>query len=989
MESCFSKYLKMICIWCILLTSFVCVQAQTIEVNGTVRDAQEQGMPGVSVLVKGSSSGVMTDVDGKYTIKVSDPKSILVFSFIGYTPQQVKVDNKKVIDVVMEENSVELADVVVVGYGTVKKNDLTGSIATVSEKDLKKGEVSPDRMLLGKVAGVQVTPNGGAPGSGSRIRIRGGASLTASNDPLIIIDGIPLENSGVAGSPSLLSTINPNDIESMNILKDASATAIYGSRASNGIIIITTKKAAYGQKFKVNLSTQFSLGTVAKKMKVLSGDEIRDIVTNNPKSTEELKGLLGSQNTDWQDQIYQNAFGTDNNLSVSGSIKNIPFRVSVGYLNENGILKTGNIERISETLNINPRFFNNYLKIDASIKGTHINNRFAETNAIQSATSFDPTQPVKAPGFEKYDGYFTWLMPDGNLKTQGLTNPVLLLNTYDNTSKVSRVIAAAQVDYKMHFLPELRANLNLGYDYSVGKGKVYVPEWAPQMASRGGQSQEYGSKKHNKLLEFYFNYAKNFNAIQSFLDVTAGYSYQDWLTHSDNYIDYNARGEVVTTPKFPFDEPQNTLISFFGRLNYTFMDRYLLTATVRRDGSSRFGPDVRWGTFPSFALAWKIKEEPFLKEVDAVSQLKVRLGYGQTGQQDIYLYYPYLSRYEQSSNVAQYQFGDNFYHMFRPSAYDSDIKWETTDTYNVGLDFGFLNNRITGSVDAYIKKTRDLLATVSIPAGSNFSNQLITNVGNLENKGIEITLNAVIINNKDWNWNASFNMAFNKNKVTKLTIVDSSDYEGIPQGWITGSTGGTVQIHSVGYQTNTFYLYKQIYDSNGKPLEGVYADINNDGKINSKDLVRSKSSEPKMTCGLTTNLSYRKWELSASLRGSFGNYMYNNMNSSRATYSNILSPSKTILNAPVNVRDSDFYLNQPLSDYYLENASFVKMDNLSLSYDFGSVFNKTLSIRGTLSVQNVFTITKYTGLDPEIPGGVDRDFYPRPRTFLLGFNINY
>ena len=988
MKSGFLKYLKMICIWCILLTSFVCAQAQT-EVKGTVCDAQKQGMPGVSVLVEGSSSGVMTDIDGKYTIKVSDPKSVLVFSFIGYTSQQIKVDNKKVINVVLEENSVELTDVVVIGYGTVKKKDLTGSIATVNEKDLKKGEISPDRMLLGKVAGVQVTPNGGAPGSGSRIRIRGGASLTASNDPLIIIDGIPLENSGVAGSPSLLSTINPNDIESMSILKDASATAIYGSRASNGIIIITTKKGAYGQKFKVNLSTQFSLGTVAKRMKVLSGDEIRDIVTNHSKSTDELKGLLGTRNTDWQDQIYQNAFGSDNNLSLSGSIKNIPFRVSVGYLNENGILKTGNIERISETLNVNPRFFNNHLKIDATIKGTHINNRFAETNAIQGATSFDPTQPVKAPGFEKYDGYFTWLMPDGNLKTQGLTNPVLLLNTYDNTSKVSRVIAAAQIDYSMHFLPELRANLNLGYDYSVGKGKVYIPEWAPQMASRGGQSQEYGSKKHNKLFEFYFNYAKNFSAIKSYLDVTAGYSYQDWLTHTDNYIDYNAKGEVITTPKFPFDEPQNTLVSFFGRLNYTFMDRYLFTATVRRDGSSRFGPDVRWGTFPSFALAWKIKEESFLRDVDVLSQLKLRLGYGQTGQQDIYLYYPYLSRYEQSSNVAQYQFGDNFYHMYRPSAYDSDIKWETTDTYNFGLDFGFLNNRITGSVDAYIKKTRDLLATVSVPAGSNFSNQLITNVGNLENKGIEITLSGVIINNKDWNWNASFNMAFNKNKVTKLTIVDSSDYEGIPQGWITGSTGGTVQIHSVGYKTNTFYLYKQIYDNNGKPLEGVYADINNDGKINSKDLVRSKSAEPTMTCGLTTNLSYRKWELSASLRGSFGNYMYNNMNSSRATYSNILSPSKTILNAPVNVRDSDFYLNQPLSDYYLENASFVKMDNLSLSYDFGGVFNNTLSIRANLSVQNLFTITKYTGLDPEIPGGVDRDFYPRPRTFSLGFNINY
>lgn len=485
------------------------------------------------------------------------------------------------------------------------------------------------------------------------------------------------------------------------------------------------------------------------------------------------------------------------------------------------------------------------------------------------------------------------------------------------------------------------------------------------------------------------NYAKEISTIKSFIDVTAGYTYQDWLTHSNNYIDYTADGEEFTVPDFPYDEPRNTLISFFGRLNYTLMDKYLLTVTLRRDGSSRFYEDNRWGTFPSFALAWKIKEESFLKNVDTVSELKLRLGYGQTGQQDIYLYYPYLARYEMSSNVAQYQFGDQFYYMYRPAAYDRDIKWETTSTYNAGVDFGFLDNRITGSVDFYLKKTKDLLATVSVPAGSNFSNQLITNIGSLENKGLEVTLNAEIIKSKDWNWNASFNMAFNKNKITKLTLVDSADYEGIPQGWIFGSTGGTVQIHSVGHNTYSFYLYKQVYGEDGKPLEGVYADLNGDGKINSKDLYRSKSSEPKMTCGLSTSVSFRNWELSTSVRGSFGNYMYNNMNSALATYSNILSPSKTILNAPRNVFDTNFYLNQPLSDYYLENASFIKMDNLSLSYNFGKIFNQKIGLRATLSVQNVFTITGYSGLDPEIAGGVDRSFYPRPRTYALGFNLNY
>lgn len=984
-----ASHLKVVCTWCVLLFSIACAQAQSIEIKGTVFDSQKEVVTGASVLIKGTSVGTITDADGKYSIKVPDKSSILVFSFVGYTPQEIVVGNRKVLDVVFKDDAVLLNDVVVIGYGSVRKKDLTGSVTSVGEKELQKGEISPDRMIMGKVAGVQVTPNGGAPGSGSRIRIRGGASLTASNDPLIIIDGIPVDNAGVSGSPSVLSTINPSDIESMSILKDASATAIYGSRASNGVIIITTKKASYGQKLKVDFSTQFSIASMAEKLDLLSGENIRDIVNNHSKSTDEFKGLVGKHNTDWQKQIYQNAFGTDNNLSLTGAVKAIPYRISLGYLNENGILKTGNIERLSGALNLNPRFFNNHLKIDASVKGSRINNRFANTDAIQTAVSFDPTQPVRAEGFDKYGGYFTWLMPDGNLKSQALTNPMLLLDTYDNSSNVSRLIATAQIDYKMHFLPELRANLNVGYDYSKGKGKVYVPEWAPQMASRNGQNQKYGSNKTNKLFEFYLNYAKKFTDIKSLVDITVGYSYQDWLTHTDNYTDYTATGEEFKKPDFPYDEPRNTLVSLFGRLNYTLMNKYLLTATVRRDGSSRFHPDNRWGIFPSFALAWKIKEESFLKNVGAVSELKLRLGYGQTGQQDIYLYYPYLARYEQSSNVAQYQFGDQFYYMYRPAAYDKDIKWESTETYNAGLDFGFLDNRITGSVDIYLKKTKDLLATVSVPAGSNFSNQLITNIGSLHNKGFEFTLNAEIIKSKDWNWNASFNMAFNKNKIMKLTLVDNDEYEGIPQGWIFGSTGGTVQVHSVGYNAFSFYLYKQAYGEDGKPLEGVYADINNDGKINSKDLVRSKSSEPKMTCGFSTSVSFRNWELSTSLRGSFGNYMYNNMNSALATYSNILSPSKSILNAPASVLESGFYLNQPLSDYYLENASFVKMDNLSLSYNFGKVFHTNVNIRSTLSVQNVFTLTNYSGLDPEIAGGVDRSFYPRPRTFTLGFNINY
>ena len=979
-----------------LITVLMCIAslsmyAQTNKISGKVLDNEGMPLVGVTVMEKGTNTGTITDLDGNYTIMVSNKQSVIVFTMIGFEAQETVVGDKTTINITFDESKgIDLGDVVVIGYGSVKKKDLTGAISSVSEKDFLKGGLSPDRLIVGKVAGVQVTPNGGAPGSGSRIRIRGGASLTATNDPLIIVDGVPLDNSGVAGSPSLLSTINPSDIESMNVLKDASATAIYGSRASNGVIIITTEQAKYGQKLNINFNTNTTVAQTAKKLDVLNGDQMRDIVNNHPKSSDEYRAMLGTHNTNWQDEIFKTAVGTDNNLSIGGSIKNIPFRASLGYTNEDGILRTSNMERFTGSLNLNPRLFDNHLKIDLSAKGSKINNRFAATDAIYSAIGFDPTQPVRDEGFDKYKGYFTWLDEAGNLKTQAATNPVLLLNEYRNVSKVHRAILSGQIDYKLHFLPEVRFNLNLAYDYSKGEGNVSVPEWIPYMVARKGQNQDYGNKKENKLLEFYVNYNKEFSAIQSTLDATAGYTYQDWLTTTDNYIDYNALGEEYKVPDFPFDKPQNTLISFFGRINYTLMDKYLLSATLRRDGSSRFHKDSRWGTFPSVALAWKIINEDFMKEASFISDLKFRVGYGKTGQQNIGTdNYPYMARYDMSTSTAQYQFGNEYYYMHRPVAYDKNIKWESTATYNVALDYGFLNNRISGSLDFYFKKTEDLLNRVNIPGGVNFSNQIITNIGSLENKGVELTVNASPIKSKDWNWDISFNATYNKNKITKLSLVDSDDYEGVNAGWIKGSTGGTVQIHTVGYNTYAFYLYKQLYDENGKPLEGVYADLNDDNMINNKDLYRTKSAEPKVTLGFSTNLNYQRWTLNMAWRASLGNYVYNNMKSSLATYNNIFSASKSIVNAPTSIRDYDFYLPQPLSDYYLENASFLKMDNISLTYDFGRVFKNIVGLRGTLGVQNVFTITDYSGVDPEIAGGVDRDFYPRPRTFSLGLNFSF
>jgi iron complex outermembrane receptor protein len=878
----------------------------------------------------------------------------------------------------------QLSQVVVIGYGTAAKEKLTGAVTSINEKDLLKGSSTVDRMFTGKIAGVVVTSDGGAPGSGSRIRIRGGSSLTASNDPLIVIDGVPLDNNTVSGSPSLLSTINPNDIENITILKDASATAIYGNRASNGVILITTKKAGQDKKLHIDFSTRFAASVPMNYVKVLSADQIREIVNTHPKSNNNFRSMLGNENTDWQKQIYQTAFGTDNNLSVSmgGAV---PFRVSAGYYNESGILKTSNMERASLGVNLNPRFLKNHLKIDVSLKGSMINNRFANTGAVSSALIFDPTQPVKADGFDEFGGYFTWV---GN--SQSVVNPMLLLNDITNKSRVYRAIASANIDYKMHFLPDLRADLNIAYDFSQGRGNTFIPAYMPvQVLNReGGQNTDYGSSNQNKLLEFYLNYNKEVSFIKSTFDIMAGYSYQDWKTHITNYPERLANGDIHETPVFPFNEPQNTLISFFGRLNYSLMNRYMLSASVRFDGSSRFSPENRWGVFPAAALAWQIKNEEFLKNVEVISALKLRLGYGKTGQQDIGSdRYSYLARYGQGTSQVQYQFGDAFYYMLRPEAYDENIKWESTGTYNIGIDYGFLNNRISGNIDFYYKQTDNMLNRTYIAAGSNFSNTIVTNIGNMENKGVEFSLNAIPIQNKDWNWDIGVNITYNKNKITKLTLVDDSSYQGVQDGWISGSTGSTVQISSVGYNIRSFYLYQQVYDANGKPVEGVYVDKNNDNKINEDDRVRKYSSEPYLTGGFTTTLRWRNLSLSTSLHGSYGNYVYNNMASNNAVYSAVFR--STTGNALESVLNSGFYNQQVLSDYYLEDASFLRMDDLSLSYNFSSLLKNKAGLVVTFSVQNVFVLTKYTGLDPEIANGIDRSFYPRPRIFALGLNFNF
>lgn len=960
------------------------VQEQTVR--GTVTDENGSPLPGVAVVVKGTTRGTSTDANGNFTLAVP-ANATLVVNYIGFTSQEVQVGNRANLSITLQPDTKALQEVVVVGYGTQKKSDVTGAVTAVTSEEFVKGQnTTPEQLIQGKVPGVQITTNGGAPGSGSRIRIRGGASLNASNDPLIVIDGVPVDNAATSGAANPLNFLNPNDIESFNVLKDASAAAIYGSRASNGVIIITTKKGKAGQKLSVNLSTQNSISVVNDEVDVLSADEFRAVV--NERGSASQRELLGEASTNWQDLIYRNAFTTDNNLSVSGAYKVLPYRVSVGYLNQEGVLKTSEFERITGAISLNPSFFNEHLKVNLNYKGAKTNSRFADQGAIGAAVAFDPTQPVYVEN--EFGGYFQWLDANGNYNPLATRNPLSMLKQRTDKGEAYRSIGNIQLDYKFHFLPDLRANLNLGYDRSESDGYTLTPaNFAPDAPS-GGRRTQFEQTKTNELVDFYLNYVKELQGLSSRIDATAGYSFQDFENDRPNFVPTNAAGVPLSDqePGLPNNQIYR-LKSYFGRLNYSLMDRYLLTATVRYDGSSRFSEDNRWGTFPALALAWRVNEEDFLKSSSTVSNLKLRLGYGITGQQDIgERFFPYLPRYSYSDNTAQYQFGNDFINLFRPEGYDTGLKWEETTTWNAGIDFGFLNNRITGSLDYFFKDTKDLLALVAVPAGTNLTNELITNVGNLETKGLEAVLNFVAIDNEKLTWNIGLNATFQDREITSLSKVEDDSFEGYPVGGIAGGTGNNIQINTVGYAPNSFYVYKQVYDQSGKPIEGLFADLNEDGVINEQDKYRYKNPEADVYLGINSDVAYGNWNLSFVARGSIGNYMYNNVYSNLGAYRSFSFPGY-LSNVSSNVNETNFQEFQYFSDYYVENASFLRMENISLGYDFGRLFDETLTLRLSANFQNVFVITDYNGLDPEIAGGIDNNFYPRPRMYTLGLNIGF
>ena len=953
-----------------------------ITVSGTITSEDKQPLIGATIVVKGTGTGMVTDLDGKYSLQVPDQNAVLMVSYTGFAEQQITVGTQTTIDFELKVDVQRLNELVVVGYGSQKKRDLTGSITSVSDKDFIRGNIAtPEQLVNGKIAGVQITSNGGAPGAGSRIRVRGGSSLNANNDPLIVIDGVPLDNTGISGAANPLSFINPNDIENFTVLKDASAAAIYGSRASNGVILITTKKGKAGDKMRINFSSVLASSQKTKIVDVLSADQFRTVV--NERGNAAQKALLGSANTNWQEEIYRPAFSHDNNLSITGAAKNLPYRASIGFMNQNGILKTSNMNRLSGSIGINPSFFDKHLKVDVNLKGTSINNTFANEGAIGSAVSFDPTQPIKS-GNETLGGYFEWIDP-ATKKPQTLAtrNPLGLLNSRDDQSTVGRIIGNVVLDYKFHFLPELRANLNVGLDRSNSDGTTKIPEGVGLLFDRGGQDAAYDQKKNNKTLEFYLNYVKEFGASR--IDILGGYSYQDFI-RENNYVDKNVKGEVFNDVFF---KTQNTLVSFYTRLNYTLKERYLLTVTLRRDGSSRFSPETRWGTFPSAAFAWKINEEGFMKGSNLFSNLKLRLGYGVTGQQDVGSDYPYLSRYTPSEPTAQYQFGGAFYPTLRPEGYDAKIKWEQTETYNAGIDWASRDGRFSGAIDLYNRKTKDLLSVIPVPAGSNLTNQILTNVGNIENSGVEFTLNARLIEKENLSWDFGFNITFNRNEVTNLTKVPNPNYQGVATGGIAGGVGNTVQIHTVGYPTYSYFVYKQVYDENNKPVEGLYADLNGDGRVTPDDRYRYKQADPRRFLGITSQLVVKDFSLSFVLRGNFDNYVYNNIISNNGVYRAFTGAANFLSNVSPNVLVTNFSNNQYFSDYYVDNGSFLRLDNLTLGYNLKGVLGGASNTRISLIGQNLFTITKYQGLDPEVAGGIDNNIYPRPRILSLGVNVGF
>ncbi len=971
--------------------------AQELEIRGKVTSAEDgTALAFANIEVKGTTRGTVADIDGTFRLKANKGDTLVV-SIVGYARKEIAIVDQSFLSITLQPEARQLkaVEVVGIGYGEVKKTDATGAVTAISAKDFSNATItSPQELLVGKAAGVIVNTSSGEAGAGDQIRIRGGSSLLANNDPLIVVDNIPLSSGGISGMANPLSTIDPNDIESITILKDASATAIYGSRASNGVIIITTKKGTVkpGGKMQVRYTGSYSLATTAKTLSVFSGNQYRALIADrvaNYGLTADALSQLGTANTDWQNQIYQVAPTTEHNISINHSLFSVPYRASFDYLYQDGILKNNNIDRKNLTLAVNPSLFGGSLNMDLNASATWIGNNFSNAGAVGAALQYDPTKPVRSGNV--YGGYTTWLTPGTNVANYIATaNPVALIQQDDNKSNVSRFLLDGKFDYLIPYIPNLKATLNLGLDSYTSRGSNIADSNAAwQQRQPELQIQRYDQKITNSLLDFYLNYNKaiTFNTF----DLTAGYSFQHFYNegaNSNSPWNPSLPGAAASSYKNEY-----YLISFFGRLNYSMFNKYLLTFSLRDDGSSRFSKNNRWGLFPAVAAAWKITDESFFPKSNAINELKLRLSWGKTGQQDVgNNYYPYIPTYTLSQPGAYYEFGNTFYPTLRPNAYDANLKWETLTSLNGGLDFSLLKNRISGSIDVYKNTSDNLLNNVPIPVGTNFSNYLLTNVGSMENNGMELDLSGTPILEKDFTWELGFNLTYNVNKVTKLTLYNDPSFLGVDIGLIGGGVGNYVQKYAVGYPAYAYFLYTQVYGPNGMPIEGLYVDKSGKGgnvSGNNLDKYYMKSPNPVVLMGISSKINFGKFDFSFSGRLSLDNYVYNNNASSLAIYQQLYNQSGYVANILTDVKKSNFTTAQYWSSFYLENASFFKLDYISVGYNFESLLGGPVGGRIGVSVQNVFTITKYSGLDPEVVGGIDNNIYPRPRTFMFSVSLNY
>lgn len=972
-------------LFCCLLWGSSALLAQR-QITGQVTDAENgDALIGASIIVEGSTVGTSTDFDGKYSLNIPATAKTLRITYTGYATQTVDIGASNVLDFKMSTAAV-LEEVVVVGYGTVKRVDLTGSVQAVGAKDFNKGAITgAQELLAGKIAGVQITP-GTEPGGGATIRIRGGSSLSAINDPLIVIDGIPIATDKVSGTRNALNFINPNDIETMTVLKDASATAIYGSRASNGVIMITTKKGSAANKelrFQYGGSVAFS--QIAQKADVMSAADYRSLVAERFSDNHPARAILGNSDTDWQSEIYQTGITHDHNLAVTGALGRVPFRASWGVTDRTGLLKTDRFKRVTGGLNLNPSFLKNMLQFNLNLKIVSDRNRFANKDAIGAAVQFDPTQPTRVED-QTYGGYYTWLNSDGNANNLGTGNPLALLYMKDDDAHFGRYISSASADYRFWFLPALRANLSVSYDYAHGQGTVVIPQNAAfAQGDGGGRDEVYDQKKKDKLLEFYLNYGKTLGQVK--FDLMGGYSWQHFYRNFSSFAT-NATGTTVVKPAND-DVKEFFLVSLFSRANLSFKDFVFLTGSVRRDGTSRF-QNNKWGLFPAGALAFKLWD----REKAAFSALKLRLGYGVTGQQDIGEdFYPSLARYTASFANAQYQLGSEYYSTLRPSGYDSNLKWEETTTYNAAIDYGFAGNRITGSFEVYLRETKDLINFIPVAAGTNLTNFITTNVGDLENRGVEFSINAIPFKRPNASWSIGFNIAANKNKITRLTATEDPNYQGVAAGSIAGGVGNKIQIHSVGYPANSYFVYEQVYDAAGVPVEGIYVDRNGDGSVTPDDRYRLEKPAPNYLIGFNTGFDIGKFDFTVAGRSNIGNYVYDNNLSNNAFYNQLYGSTGVLRNVLSPIREVDFVQAQSFSDHYIQDASFLRIDHVTAGYAFGKVGRNIESLRLSVTVQNPLLITQYKGIDPEIfnptDPGIDNNIYPRSRTYLIGLKADF